>query len=98
MDKKDKEKKKAWKADQKLQARAAFPLEETELKGLFEFLQSGLNSHACDHTLRLTQQWIENTANSQDRVILWLEDNGGYCDCEVLANSYDHFMQNRIDA
>ena len=97
MDRSDKEKKKAWKAEQKLQARAAFPLDEIELAKLFEFVDSELRKQVCDHTLRITQQWIKNSGNSESSIIPWLEDAGGYCDCEVLSNSYDHFMQNRKD-
>ena len=98
MDNNDKEKKKAWKAEQRLKARSEFPLDETELTELFNFLESELQKRGCDHPLRLSQQWIENSGNSESLVIPWLEDNGGYCDCEVLANTYDHFIQSRNDA
>ena len=97
MDKNDKEKKKAWKADQKSQARAAFPLHESELVKLFDYLDAELQKQGCEHTLQLTSQWIKDSGNSEVSIITWLEDNGGYCDCEVLANTYDHFMQNRKD-
>jgi hypothetical protein len=98
MDKNDKKKLKAWKSEQKEQARAAFPLQEEELEKLFDFLDISLEKNGCDHTLRQTKQWIDESNNSQDAIIPWLGDNGGYCDCEVLANVYDHFEQNRKDA
>jgi hypothetical protein len=57
-----------------------------------------LQKHGCDHALRLTTQWIKDSENTESSILPWLEDNGGYCDCEVLANTYDHFVQNRKDA
>jgi Protein of unknown function (DUF2695) len=43
-------------------------------------------SPACDHTLSISRAWcIENGADV-DRVLGWLCDNGGGCDCEVIFN------------
>ena len=40
----------------------------------------------CDHTLRLVEAWA--AANNVDfgKLAVWCRENGGYCDCEVLAN------------
>lgn len=96
MDKKDK--KKVWKEEQKRNARSAFPLPETELTKLFNFVGSELEKHGCDHTHTLTSIWINNEGLSSAELLSWLEDTGGYCDCEVAANSYDHFLQNKENA
>lgn len=87
MDKYDKEKKKAWKADQKTRVRVAFPVPESELEKLFSYLDDRLQKQGCDHTLLLTSQWIMDSGNSEVSIISWLEDTGGHCDCEVLTNS-----------
>jgi Protein of unknown function (DUF2695) len=30
-----------------------------------------------------------------DAVAAWLENNGGFCDCEVILNARDHWEENR---
>ena len=72
-------------------------MSEVELAALFEHLTTELASISCDHTLRMTEEWIQSTDHSIQDVVQWFRDNGGYCDCEVLANVNDHFKQNRRD-
>ena len=86
-----------WKAQQKERARADFPLPETELDQLFDHLDQELRQTPCDHSLRLTRQWMAKADHSPEQVVPWLNEHGGYCDCEVLANVEDHFEQNRAD-
>jgi hypothetical protein len=76
---------------QRMQARAAFPLPVSELKLLFDTLDVELPRQPCDHTRRLTKQWIESRGHDVEAVFEWLDDNGGYCDCEVLFNSEQNF-------
>ena len=40
----------------------------------------------CDHTLRLTRQWLKQTGMDVDTNIQMLNDCGGFCDCEVVFN------------
>ena len=71
--------------DQKRQrALAALPASVAALKGLFDWLDANLGE--CDNTLRLSLEYIRQNNLDRDRVVEWLEENGGYCDCEVLAN------------
>jgi hypothetical protein len=41
----------------------------------------------CAHTRGLTDAWLTDHGHSIAEVHQWLDDNGGFCDCEVLANS-----------
>jgi hypothetical protein len=76
-------------------ARAAFPLPDDDLAALFEAIGSGHSVAACDHSLRLTREWLAHAGYDIDKVVGWLEENGGFCDCEVVANSRDHWQENR---
>jgi uncharacterized protein DUF2695 len=43
---------------------------------------------SCDGTLRVTQQRAESAGVAWSRLRRELEDNGGYCDCEVVLNVF----------
>jgi hypothetical protein len=41
----------------------------------------------CDHTLSLTEHWLHQRGVLDTRpVCKWLQEEGGFCDCEVLLN------------
>jgi hypothetical protein len=71
---------------QRKSARESLPLAVSTLKDLFDFLDERLSDAECDHSLRLTRQFMQQRAIDEGQVIPWLEQNGGYCDCEVIAN------------
>lgn len=74
-------------ADSRAAARAALPLPDDQMQALFDMLDQQLPREGCDHTLRLTRQWIVQQGLDAERVVQWLNANGGYCDCEALANA-----------
>jgi hypothetical protein len=90
-DRKDKRSRKEaldrWKADQRAAAREKVPLSNEQMQALFDMLDVELPRQGCDHTLRLTQTWLTSNALPVDIVTAWLHENGGFCDCEALANS-----------
>ena len=65
-----------------------FPHFFDQLKEFLSFLNRP-EAPSCDHTLKEAAQWIEDNKLDQDKVIPWLNDNGGFCDCEVISNVYD---------
>lgn len=67
--------------------RDSLPLAIPVLKALFDYVDSQLGSSECDHTLRHVRDYIHEHSLQEDAVVGWLESNGGYCDCEVLANA-----------
>ncbi|MBX3290213.1 MAG: DUF2695 domain-containing protein [Acidobacteria bacterium] len=95
MDQTDRALKKQWKSQQKQSARSAFPLSDELLISMFDFVESSVEKHGCDHSLCFTEIWLKDNDVAQDKVIGWLEDNGGYCDCEVVFNAMDHWEQNK---
>jgi acyl-coenzyme A synthetase/AMP-(fatty) acid ligase len=50
-------------------------------------LDEALSQRGCDHTLRLTTEWLVLNNLPIEPVVNWLHENGGYCDCEALAHS-----------
>ena len=92
MDKNEKKQmRQQWRDQQRSDARAKFPLPPSDLKSLFDQLDTDLSQADCDHTRRFTKAWLESRGHDVTAVFVWLDDNGGFCDCEVLANSEQYF-------
>jgi hypothetical protein len=91
----DRDLKKNWKLQQRELARAAFPVADPVLESLFDFVESNVDDHGCNHSLRFTTQWISEHEQPEKPILEWLAAHGGYCDCEVAANAADHWEQNR---
>ena len=54
------------------------------------FLEENEVMRYCDGTLRLTEEFIDKNGLDKESTIEWLQDHGGFCDCEVLLNiAYD---------
>jgi Protein of unknown function (DUF2695) len=95
MDSEDQKRKKAWKQRERETARSAFPLPNDLLQSMFVAVEALVEDSGCDHSHRFTRQWLVENQQPTEKVIGWLEAHGGFCDCEVSANAYDHWMQNR---
>jgi hypothetical protein len=95
MDDKRQELKKRWKKAEKDAARSAFPLPDDKLEALFDAVEMAIEESGCDHSLRATTEWLSANGVDVDAVVAWLENNGGFCDCEVVANARDHWEENR---
>ncbi|MBX7102556.1 MAG: DUF2695 domain-containing protein [Gemmataceae bacterium] len=83
----------AWKAQKSAAARAKFPLPREQLSAMFDWLDAELSRNECSHTLRLVRDWCSNAGVEARPIELWLNDNGGYCDCEALANAEQAFQE-----
>lgn len=99
MAKPDKQRRKAmlnqWKEQQRSAARAALPLPDADLRDLFDALDAALANEDCDHSRRLTRAFLESRGLPIEPVFAWLDENGGFCDCEVLANVEEHWQSCR---
>lgn len=95
MNEADRDRKKAWKAEQKASARNAFPLSDDQLASLFQFVETSVDNNGCDHTRRFSETWFVSNNIPRDPVIAWLEANGGFCDCEVIFNAMEAWEENR---
>jgi hypothetical protein len=79
------------KAAQATSLLANMPLRTGQLKELFNYLDSKLTEGGCDDTLHYTEQFALETNTPFESLKAWLETEGGYCDCEVLANVEEKF-------
>jgi hypothetical protein len=85
-----KELRRRWREGQRAETRAALPLPFDELKAMFDMLDTELSRHSCDRTRRLTRRWLEVHGHDADPVFAWLDQLGGFCDCEVLVKIEQH--------
>ncbi len=76
-----------WRAEEREAAKARLPLPDSEMQALFDMLDQRLPEAGCDHTRRLTDGWLRARDRPVEEVHPWLDGNGGFCDCEVLANA-----------
>lgn len=86
-----KEKLSAWRAQQRKTARDALPVAANQMRVMFGSLKESLATETCDHSLKLVQTWAESMDLPFAALEAWCRNNGGYCDCEVLANCQQAF-------
>jgi len=67
----------------------AMPISFVDLGALFNHLDAKLGEVGCDHTSKITQAFLQKRNLEFEKIIPWLQEHGGYCDCEVLANVED---------
>ena len=63
------------------------------LNTLFNVLNAELPKCGCDHSFRIVRDWCHKVGIESGPVEAWLRDNGGYCDCEALANAEQQFSE-----
>jgi hypothetical protein len=73
--------------DARRKVRDSLPVPVTVLKALFDYVDAQLESSQCDDTLRHTRDFIRSHSLPEEAVVNLLEDNGGHCDCEAVANA-----------
>ena len=82
--------KKAWKEQERQKLIASIPMPHQDLRDLFDYLDRE-NPPVCDHTLRETIEFLNKRNLDVERIVPWLREHGGYCDCEVIFNVDDKF-------
>ncbi len=100
-DKNENEKRKQIKNELRRKALEEFenglPLSRDRFKDLFDYLDNKLTDNICNHTLKLTKEFLDvKGIDNFEETAKWLNENGGNCDCEVLANVEEMFDDNAI--
>ena len=81
----------------KLEFENSLPISREKFIQLFDFLDNKLGEHDCDDSLKLTKTIMEeNNIDNHEEIENWLQEKGGYCDCEVLNNVEEMFDENAI--
>lgn len=76
----------------RVEEEAHMPISRPQLSALFHDLDVALKD-GCDHTLSFTVAYLRSHGLSETLIIPWLQKQGGYCDCEVLANVEERWGQ-----
>jgi hypothetical protein len=89
MDKEQKRKLKAqFKQREQDSIRESLPLSIEDLKDLLSCLNRE-DAPECDHTLREAVRFLEARNLKSQHIVPWLNEHGGFCDCEVVYNVYN---------
>ena len=95
MNKAEKDRRRAIRRDLKGRERAQFitsiPASKADIRDLLDYLDS--SDEPCDHSLSHTLGFIRERGLPEQKVVAWLEEYGGYCDCEVIFNVEDAWDQ-----
>jgi hypothetical protein len=73
--------------------RSTLPLSPDVLRAMFNFVYQRLAESECDNTLKHAVNFLSEHQVEAGSVVSWLENLGGYCDCEVLANVEERFVE-----
>jgi hypothetical protein len=60
------------------------PESQERIEDLFDYLDIQLEKVACSHDLKNTMQFLMEHRLNMPRFMSWLNENGAYCDCEIL--------------
>ena len=53
---------------------------------MFAMLEVLLFRRGCDNTLSITERWLRVRGHDVAHVVRWLNEQGGYCDFEVVSD------------
>lgn len=63
----------------------SLPAGQETISGLLDYVEDELYETACDHSLRHAMRFMMERNLNFGKITSWLNDNGGYCDCKVMA-------------
>jgi len=63
----------------------ALPLGQETISELLNYLEDELYDSECNHSLQYSMRFMMENNLNFPKITSWLNDNGGYCDCKVLA-------------
>jgi len=94
MDKKQKkELLKKYAEEQKNNFINSLPFKKSLFEKLFDYLDENLENHECDHSYKLTINFLKEHNLPVEKSLEWMKSNGGFCDCEVLWNIEDKIQE-----
>lgn len=70
----------------------SLPATKEQIEDLFDYIDRRTAAEPCVHNLRFTMQFLMENRLNMPAVMSWLNENGGYCDCEVLQNIEPHWF------
>src|SRR4051812_49450809 len=77
--------KREWRQQERQRLITSIPMHRQALRDLFDHLD-GEGTEDCDHTLRVTTEVLRQRGLDVERIILWLHEHGGCCECAALRH------------
>ncbi len=71
----------------------SLPIDKTIIIELFDFLDLELGERECNHDYQITQEFLKQKGVNNESLFDWFQENGGYCDCEILYNVEEKFEE-----
>lgn len=62
------------------------PAKRESIEDLFDYLDVRLSKAECEHDLKFAMQFLMENRLDIPKFMSWLNENGAYCDCEILQN------------
>ena len=74
-------------------------LDKKQRTALQNHLMDKLSEKECNNTLRYTESWLTDNLvrENHEKILLGFREEGGYCDCEVLANVFHTIMVDKYE-
>lgn len=63
----------------------SLPAGQNTISALLDYVEDELYDSECDHSLRYSMKFMMDNRLNFPRITSWLNENGGYCDCKVMA-------------
>jgi len=63
----------------------SLPAGQDTISGLLDYVEDELYDAECNHSLQYAMRYMMDNRLDFPRLTSWLNENGGYCDCKVLA-------------
>jgi len=54
------------------------------ISDLIDFVEDELYDNECNHSLQYSMRFMMDNRLDFPKLTSWLNENGGYCDCEVM--------------
>jgi Protein of unknown function (DUF2695) len=71
----------------------SLPTTRENIEELFVHLNECLGEEFCKHDMEHTIKFLMKKGINVPKMMTWLNENGGYCDCEILKTVEDDWEE-----
>ena len=83
--------KKAYKERELKAVKESLPMKAVDFFPLFDFLDNELSEKGCQHDFSLLESYCKQKGIDFSVLAEWFKEQGGFCDCEIIANAEEQF-------
>jgi Protein of unknown function (DUF2695) len=63
----------------------SLPEQQHTISEMLDFIEDELYDSECNHSLQYAMRFMMDNGLNFPQLTHWLNENGGYCDCKVMA-------------